>query len=165
MKKPTLLFALLSIVFISGCSQLPKNQIYSRQKSIDWQGNYTRTLPCADCSGIEQLLTLNDDHSFVLHSVYHNKDNDKVVKKGRFKWDNSNSIISLPNNSKLKVSKNKLFVLDSGAQIVKGSLASFYIFNKTPRMVGADRDIHGCIASAGYQWSKKHKRCVRPWLK
>lgn len=28
-------------------------------------------------------------------------------------------------------------------------------------MLGADRDRHGCIASAGYTWSKVRKDCVR----
>jgi hypothetical protein len=30
-------------------------------------------------------------------------------------------------------------------------------------LVGADRDKHGCIASAGYQWCEKNKQCERPW--
>ncbi|MFM4964928.1 hypothetical protein [Aeromonas bivalvium] len=35
--------------------------------------------------------------------------------------------------------------------------------NTTPRepMVGADRDEHDCIASAGYQWSALAGQCVR----
>ncbi len=28
-------------------------------------------------------------------------------------------------------------------------------------MLGSDRDKHGCIASAGYQWSELKKECVR----
>ncbi len=31
------------------------------------------------------------------------------------------------------------------------------------RMVGGDRDAHGCIASAGYQWCERTKRCARAW--
>ena len=31
------------------------------------------------------------------------------------------------------------------------------------RMVGGDRDAHGCIASAGYQWCERAKRCTRSW--
>lgn len=30
-------------------------------------------------------------------------------------------------------------------------------------MVGGDRDIHGCIASAGYLWCAKTEHCERPW--
>ena len=30
-------------------------------------------------------------------------------------------------------------------------------------LVGGDRDAHGCIASAGYQWCEELGECVRPW--
>ena len=30
-------------------------------------------------------------------------------------------------------------------------------------VVGGDRDKHGCIGSAGYQWCEKLGKCVRPW--
>ena len=29
--------------------------------------------------------------------------------------------------------------------------------------VGGDRDAHGCIGSAGYQWCERSQRCERPW--
>ncbi|WP_409421519.1 hypothetical protein ABHF91_00300 [Pseudaeromonas sp. ZJS20] len=29
--------------------------------------------------------------------------------------------------------------------------------------VGADRDVHGCIPSAGYRWCEQQQACVRPW--
>ena len=29
--------------------------------------------------------------------------------------------------------------------------------------VGADRDAHGCIGSAGYAWCAREAACVRPW--
>ena len=29
--------------------------------------------------------------------------------------------------------------------------------------VGGDRDAHGCIGSAGYQWCEYSQRCERPW--
>ena len=30
-------------------------------------------------------------------------------------------------------------------------------------LVGNDRDVHGCIGSAGYSWSETLQQCVRPW--
>ncbi len=33
------------------------------------------------------------------------------------------------------------------------------------RMVGNDRDSHGCLPSAGYQWSELLKDCIRPFEK
>ena len=32
-----------------------------------------------------------------------------------------------------------------------------------PGMTGSDRDEHGCIGSAGYQWCEKLGECARPW--
>ena len=34
---------------------------------------------------------------------------------------------------------------------------------KDAAAVGSDRDAHGCIASAGYQWCAKENECKRPW--
>ena len=34
---------------------------------------------------------------------------------------------------------------------------------KQTQAVGADRDEHGCIPSAGYRWCAKANECVRPW--
>lgn len=33
------------------------------------------------------------------------------------------------------------------------------------QLIGGDRDEHGCIASAGYQWSELLKDCIRPFEK
>lgn len=33
-----------------------------------------------------------------------------------------------------------------------------------PAIVGSDRDAHGCIGSAGYQWCAKENTCVQPWM-
>ena len=33
----------------------------------------------------------------------------------------------------------------------------------TQQLVGADRDIHGCIPSAGYSWCEVKQKCLRTW--
>jgi predicted amidohydrolase YtcJ len=38
-----------------------------------------------------------------------------------------------------------------------------YAPNTAQTLVGGDRDEHGCIASAGYQWCVKLEACIRPW--
>ena len=35
--------------------------------------------------------------------------------------------------------------------------------NTAAPLVGGNRDEHGCIASAGYHWSRVQQRCVRPF--
>ena len=32
-----------------------------------------------------------------------------------------------------------------------------------PTLVGGDRDAHGCIGSAGYEWCEALSECIRPW--
>ena len=32
-----------------------------------------------------------------------------------------------------------------------------------PRRIGGDRDAHGCLAAAGYQWCARTARCERSW--
>lgn len=34
---------------------------------------------------------------------------------------------------------------------------------KNPPIVGGDRDEHGCIGSAGYQWCENKQKCLRIW--
>jgi len=33
----------------------------------------------------------------------------------------------------------------------------------TTLIVGGDKDIHGCIGSAGYSWCEIKNKCLRPW--
>lgn len=50
-------------------------------------------------------------------------------------------------------------VNDSGTQVF-GSMNSPA---ETPPLVGGDRDVHGCIGSAGYSWCPKKEKCLRIW--
>ena len=46
--------------------------------------------------------------------------------------------------------------------VVIGCLEGCASQQKHP-LVGADRDAHGCIGSAGYVWSEVYGKCIRPW--
>jgi hypothetical protein len=37
------------------------------------------------------------------------------------------------------------------------------VISDPPSAVGADRDQHGCIGSAGYKWCARTGECERPW--
>lgn len=43
-----------------------------------------------------------------------------------------------------------------------GTEPALYAGENVP-MVGADRDEHGCIGSAGYSWCEARQKCTRPW--
>ena len=50
------------------------------------------------------------------------------------------------------------------AFILLGVLVVVYIpFTPAKPMVGADRDSHGCISSAGYTYSVVRNTCIRVW--
>jgi hypothetical protein len=51
-------------------------------------------------------------------------------------------------------------LLGTGAAPASDELAAA---GKQAQAVGADRDEHGCIPSAGYRWCAKVHECVRPW--
>jgi hypothetical protein len=34
---------------------------------------------------------------------------------------------------------------------------------ESPIIVGGDRDVHGCIGSAGYSWCEASSKCLRIW--
>ena len=35
--------------------------------------------------------------------------------------------------------------------------------NNKATIVGSDKDVHGCIGSAGYSWCERTEKCERPW--
>lgn len=36
-------------------------------------------------------------------------------------------------------------------------------FTNNPSVVGGDKDVHGCIGSAGYAWCTAKQKCLRTW--
>lgn len=105
------------------------------ETSLDWDGVYVGTTPCANCEGIETELTLGKDKTFVLKTKYIGKGAEKIkTEKGTFSWDGSGSVIVLnglehkPNQ--YKVGENHLVQMDMQGKIVEGSLASKYILQK-----------------------------------
>ena len=102
--------------------------------SLDWQGTYSGTVPCADCAGIETSLTLKGDNSFSLKTNYIGKPGSASEEKGNFSWNNEGNTISLsgitnkPNQ--YFVGENKIIQLDLSGNRISGDQASNYILNK-----------------------------------
>lgn len=55
-----------------------------------------------------------------------------------------------------KVSADKLELLNAD-----GSLTLVYAIKDTTKVIGGDKDEHGCNASAGYTWSEVQQNCIR----
>jgi len=105
------------------------------KNSLDWNGTYKGTTPCADCDGIATEITLNKDLTFEIKTKYLGKGDGKVfLEKGTFTWDKTGSIIIFKDikerPSQYKVGENKLIQLDMKGKIIKGALAEKYVLTK-----------------------------------
>lgn len=103
------------------------------QNSLDWAGTYSGVLPCADCTGIETKLTINNDLTFNIESKYLGKSNEVFSQSGTFAWNAEGSHISLDikeNPLKFLVGENQVTQLDSKGSLVVGDLATKYILKK-----------------------------------
>jgi heat shock protein HslJ len=97
--------------------------------SVDWPGTYYGILPCADCEGIETVLTLNKDLTYILKKKYGGKDDASVHEtKGSFTWNKEGSKVTLKgeNPGQYLVGENQLFQLDQNGNRITGSLADKY---------------------------------------
>ena len=103
--------------------------------SLDWNGTYKGTVPCASCEGIETTLTLNSDQTYKLTTNYLGL-NDALEQEdtGVFTWDESGSIITLERVSngpnQYKVGENRIWQLDMKGNRITGDLADHYILTK-----------------------------------
>lgn len=101
--------------------------------SVDWNGSYYATMPCADCEGIETTLTLNKDNTYRLVRYYRGKaDARPDVSIGTFSWNKEGSKVTLSNQSpaEFQVGENQLFALDMSGNRISGNLADRYILKK-----------------------------------
>jgi copper homeostasis protein (lipoprotein) len=105
--------------------------------SLDWNGTYKGVVPCADCEGIETVLTLNLDKTYMLTTKYLGKNDAKLnTSSGSFTWSADGSTITLGGiknaPSQYKVGENRLFQLDMKGEMIKSQLAPKYILDKQP---------------------------------
>jgi len=106
------------------------------RNSLDWNGTYTGTVPCADCQGIFTIVTLNKDNTYTLSMKYLGKSGEYFDSHGNFTWNDAGSSITfegINDNEGFKmyqVGENKLTMLDIQGNIITGSLADKYILKK-----------------------------------
>lgn len=108
--------------------------MHNARNSIDYEGTYTGTMPCADCSGIRTEIMLNGN-SYKMTMVYEGVGDDKentFETSGTFEWDEDGSIITLGNDKSEQylVGENQLFALDRDGNRITGDLADMYVLRK-----------------------------------
>lgn len=108
--------------------------IHTSESSLDWAGAYKGILPCADCEGIEIVLELNYDKTYLLQKRYLGiGDEIQIEEKGTFVWDESGQKIQLKNQkapNQYKIGEDIIWHLDKNGEIITGDLAVYYILRK-----------------------------------
>src|SRR3546814_11922089 len=68
--------------------------MHTSQTSLDWNGTYEGTLPCADCPGIKTTIELNADGTFTQHMEYLDRDTE-FNEIGKIEWHDDGNNITL----------------------------------------------------------------------
>ncbi|MBE3114694.1 MAG: copper resistance protein NlpE N-terminal domain-containing protein [Actinobacteria bacterium] len=91
-------------------------------------GTYEGVLPCADCEGIETVLTLNFDSTFTMESTYLGKSDEPFITSGEWSIDVTQKITLAPSDSPdepiyyIIVSDNEIKMLDRMGNEIESQL-------------------------------------------
>lgn len=108
--------------------------MHNARNSLDYTGTYKGTIPCADCSGIEVLITLKDDGTYSKTMTYIGKEPDNVfTTSGSYHWAAGDTNVVLKGEKEpdiYKVEENRIIMLDGDGNLITGDLANLYILEK-----------------------------------
>ncbi len=107
---------------------------HNSRNSLDWAGTYSGVLPCADCPGIDTVVTLHSDGTYERSMLYIDEAFIPQKANGTFTWNDVGNKIELNTEGdetvKYHVGENQLFHLDGDGQRITGSLAAHYVLHK-----------------------------------
>ncbi len=110
---------------------------HNAMNSLDYQGTYVGSLPCADCESIETTLILTDD-SYIKETIYKGKSKEIFNESGNIEWNkegNTITLVGLNASNQYFVGENVLFHLDVNGRKIEGDLASKYELKKELKSV------------------------------
>jgi heat shock protein HslJ/uncharacterized lipoprotein NlpE involved in copper resistance len=120
---------------------------HNARNSLDWAGTYRGTLPCADCPGIETIVTLASDGTFRSRSKYMGRDGPAIEQQGTFSWNAAGNTVTLEGQEPVQyfVAENRLIRLARDGSRVTGPLAENYVLSRVEDSMGGD-------SVAGKRW-------------
>lgn len=122
------------------------HDIHNSRNSLDWAGTYSGTVPCADCPGIDIILTLNENSSYSMSITYQDRKGG-MQYSGDFTWDDEGSKVDLQNVNEggafqhFFVQENGLLLLTPSGEIVSGESEDKYVLPKIEEISAAQIDI------------------------
>lgn len=119
----------------------PADPAHNSRNALDWAGTYRGVLPCADCEGIETVITIGEDGSFREHTRYLGKSEGQTdfFRQGTFDWSGDGSTVTLAGESPhpYRVGENRITRLALDGSAISGTLAEHYVLTKvTPQLTG-----------------------------
>lgn len=117
----------------AGGADAAPDPAHSSRNALDWAGTYKGVLPCADCEGIETIVTLGGDGAYSTRSRYLGKgDGNSFSTQGRFTWDDRGGSILLSGDQPARylVGENRLIRLAQDGSRITGALADHYVLVK-----------------------------------
>lgn len=134
-----LVLLLLSVLALCASATNP-DPAHNSRLSLDWSGTYRGVLPCADCEGIETVITLMEEGTYIRSLRYLGREDGYRRDQGGFEWNDAGSGIVLEADEQAyQVGENRLFHLDRQGQRIDGPLAERYVLVKDrtdPRLEG-----------------------------
>lgn len=127
----------VGIMAFGGCQLVTEPAQQVAVSHGDWAGTYEGTLPCADCGGIENRLTLTAEGSYRLVETYlggpANPDGSSYTYDGKFHWTESGTDIILDGperDTRYRLQGLLLVEVDLDGRPLTGPLAGMYNLKK-----------------------------------
>jgi len=98
--------------------------------NTDWAGEYTGTIPAADCPGIDVILTVNADFTYEL--FYNYIDREHFVRyTGTFRLNETGDTIIIAKADQFyRIGENYLRQLDTDGNEITSEFADMYILRR-----------------------------------
>ncbi|MHB1281783.1 MAG: copper resistance protein NlpE [Acidithiobacillus sp.] len=142
MLRPHALFLFVAIL-LGGCATQPaattrapapkSGTAHTCHATLDWVGTYAGVLPCADCPGVREVITLSKDHAYEITTQYVGR-GDQLFRRGNmFSWVDGNTIRleGVRGGPTLyRVGANRLTQLGRDGKPITGPLAARFILKK-----------------------------------
>ena len=132
--------AFIGLFVLFQCTNVIKRTFRTHQNSantLDWSGTYKNTLPCVDCSGTVNEITLDTARTYVIKKIYLDKGKQAVKgteENGNFSWNKAGNTITLLNiknqPNQFFVGENRMWELDKKGKKITGNDADKYILYK-----------------------------------
>ena len=114
---------------------LKNDSLHHAQNALNWKVKYKGVLPCADCEGIETIISLDTKMTFKTTFKYLGKGKLSGYSSiGKMSWLNDNTIALADASgsvTKYLVGENQLIQLDNDGNSIKGDLSAMFILKKS----------------------------------